>query len=78
MDLVVRQNSTSRWTLADLVGRYVCHIERDVGGVVRVVVGEQAVATSVNLLPGPYASLEAALAEIEQHIQGTCMLRYDV
>jgi hypothetical protein len=78
MDLIVRQNSSLQWTLEDMLGRSAGRIEIDLTGVYRVVVEGRGVELLGQLSPGPYSSVDTALAEIEHHIRGACMLRYDV
>jgi hypothetical protein len=75
MDHVVRQNSSLQWTLEDLLGRTAGHIELGLTGTYRVVVAERGLARLSQISPGPYLTLESALAEIERHTRGTCMLR---
>jgi hypothetical protein len=77
MDILVRQVSTLRWTLDDLLGRAAGHIELDIRGTYSINLAGPASLMMQHLLPGPYASLDAALTEIERHIHGTCLLSYD-
>jgi hypothetical protein len=77
MDMLVRQVSTFKWTLDDLLGRAAGLIELDIRGTYSIKLAGPASPMMQHLSPGPYASLDAALSEIERHTHGTCMLRYD-
>jgi len=72
MDLIIKQSSSTRWDLIDLLGRNAGHVELALSGSFRILPAARAVATMATLSPGPYCSLDAALAAIETHTRGVC------
>jgi hypothetical protein len=68
MDITVRRiGEGSTWSLEDLLGRPMVTIHP----------AGQAVQTMRGLSPGPYASLDTALAEIETYTRGVCRMDID-
>ncbi len=72
MDLIVKPSSSTRWDLIDLLGRNAGHVELALSGSFRVIPSGRALVTMATLSPGPYCSLDAALAAIETHTRGVC------
>lgn len=72
MDLIIKQSSSTRWDLIDLLGRNAGHVELALSGCFRIIPSGRAVGTMATLSPGPYSSLDAALAAIETHTRGVC------
>lgn len=71
MDLIIKQMSSTSWDLIDLLGRNAGHVELALSGSFRVPSG-RALGAMATLSPGPYCSLDAALAAIETHTRGVC------
>ena len=73
MDVVVTARKSGRvWQLADLLGRSMGYISQSARSGVRIVPSGHAVETMAGMKLGPFASLDAALAEIERHTRGVC------
>ena len=60
------------WRLTDLIGRSMGSITESGTHQFTICPEGHAVETMAGLRPGPYASLDAALAEIERHTRGVC------
>ncbi|HEX2135529.1 MAG TPA: hypothetical protein VHG30_06410 [Microvirga sp.] len=74
MDCVVRAGGPNIWTVESSGGAVVGAIERRPEGFAIV---PSAASPLGDLDPLPYASLEAAMAAIGAHCQGTCRLADD-
>ena len=73
MDVIVTGSDGGKtWQLADLLGRSMGYIEESVPGSFRIHAEGHAVETMAEIEPGPFPTLDAALAEIERHTRGTC------
>jgi hypothetical protein len=59
------------WYLADLLGRSMGRVEK-VGNGFLILAAGKAIERMAKLHPGPYPSLDDALAAIETHTRGTC------
>jgi hypothetical protein len=60
------------WTLADLLGRPVGRIREERGPQFFIDPNERGHSLMPRASPGPHASLEEALTEIEKHTHGVC------
>jgi len=60
-----------------LLGRSIGRIKENSGKHFTIQFDGQALDTMADLSPGPYASLDAALSEIETHTRGVCRLDVD-
>jgi hypothetical protein len=65
------------WSLVDLLGRSMGRILEEPPEHFTIHPVGQAVETMRDLRPGPYASLDAALSEIETHTRGVCRMEED-
>jgi hypothetical protein len=63
--------------LVDLLGRSMGRIVEEPSQRFTIHAVGQAVETMRDLFPGPYASLDAALTEIETHTRGVCRMDED-
>ncbi|MBV9066122.1 MAG: hypothetical protein JO004_10205 [Methylobacteriaceae bacterium] len=73
MDITVKRSiAENQWTLEDLLGRAMGVITEDPPKHFTIEPGGQAIETMAGLRHGPYASLDAALTEIETHTRGVC------
>jgi hypothetical protein len=72
MDILVKATENAQnWSLIDLLGRSMGAVtEQD--GRFAIVPHGHALETMQGMHLGPFASLDAALAEIEKHTRGTC------
>ena len=71
----VRPLSSSKvWSLEDLLGRSMGLIKEDPPKHFTIHPDGQALETMADLRSGPYASLDAALSEIETHTRGVCRM----
>jgi hypothetical protein len=78
MDVTVKAlGSGNEWSLEDLLGRSMGRIKENPRKHFTVHPDGQALETMADLKPGPYASLDAALSEIETHTRGVCRLDVD-
>jgi hypothetical protein len=77
LDVTVRRASDNEWNLEDLLGRSMGLIKEDRPRHFTIHPDGQALETMADLNPGPYASLDAALSEIETHTRGVCRLDVD-
>jgi hypothetical protein len=78
MDITVRRTGAERsWSLEDLLGRPMGTITEYPPGNFTIHPEGNATETMHGLRPGPYASLDAALAEIETHTRGVCRMDED-
>ena len=78
MDITVRRTGEgSTWSLEDLLGRPMGSIAEDLPKHFTIHPEGQALETMGGLSPGPYASLDAALAEIETYTRGVCRMDVD-
>jgi hypothetical protein len=60
------------WTLTDLLGRPMGRITEASAQQFTIHPDGHALETMVGIGPGPFASLDAALAAIEKHTRGVC------
>ena len=75
MDITVKPvNSGNEWSLENLLGRSMGQITEDPPKHFTIHPDGQALETMADLRPGPYASLDAALSEIETHTPGVCRM----
>ena len=75
MDITVKPvSSGNEWSLEDLLGRSMGQIKEDPPKHFTIHPDGQALETMADLRPGPYASLDAALSEIETHTRGVCRM----
>ena len=75
MDVTVRPLSSGKeWSLEDLLGRSMGLIKEEPPKHFTIHPDGQALETMADLKPGPYASLDAALTEIETHTRGVCRM----
>ncbi len=73
MDLVVTPLEEGiAWELADLLGRPMGHISSESADLFTIHPEGHAQETMLGMKVGPFASLDAALAEIEKYTRGTC------
>jgi hypothetical protein len=73
MDIIVMKNSDEKeWTMSDLLGRDMGRVREAAVGAFVIEPAGQAVETMRALTSKPYASLDAALAAIEEHTRGVC------
>ena len=78
MDITVKRLSTgNEWSMIDLLGRSMGRITEYPPKRFTIHPDGQALETMAYLNPGPYASLDAALSEIETHTRGVCRLDVD-
>jgi hypothetical protein len=72
MDLIVARTVEGNWTLTDLLGRTMGIIAAGEGDVFTIRPAGPALEPMAGLLPGPYPTLDEALAAIERHTRGVC------
>jgi hypothetical protein len=73
MDVTVTANAEKgEWPLTDLLGRNMGCVAETEPGVFRIKPQGQAVATMAALTSKTFASLDVALAAIEEHTRGVC------
>jgi hypothetical protein len=73
MDLIVaRTGDGGEWTLTDLLGRTMGLITQSEARTFTIEPAGPAVEPMTGLRPGPYPSLDEALAAIERHTRGVC------
>jgi len=73
VDVIVTPSDDGKaWDLADLLGRSMGSIEETSATEFVIQPDGHAVETMALIRRGPYASLDAALAEIEKHTRGVC------
>ena len=78
MDITVRRiGEGSSWSLEDLLGRPMGTVEEHPPKHFTSHPAGQAIETMRGLSPGPYASLDSALAEIETYTRGVCRMDID-
>lgn len=71
MDITVASAGDRTWELTDLLGRSMGRIvEENTWFMIEPAGG--ALETMADMDPGPYSSLDAALADIEKHTRGVC------
>jgi hypothetical protein len=75
VDVTVRPTPGGKdWSLIDLLGRSMGRITEDPPKHFTIYPDGHATETMAGLSPGPYASLDSALSEIETHTRGVCRL----
>jgi hypothetical protein len=75
LDITVkRADHGNEWSLEDLLGRCMGRIIEDPPKHFTIHPDGGAVETMAALKQGPYASLDAALTEIETHTRGVCRM----
>ncbi len=72
MDLIVARTSDGDWALTDLLGRTMGLIAESETQVFTIRPAGPAIEPMTGLRPGPYSSLDEALAAIERHTRGVC------
>jgi hypothetical protein len=73
LDVIVTPSDDRKaWNLADLLGRSMGCIEETSATEFVIQPDGHALETMSSMRQGPYASLDAALAEIEKHTRGVC------
>jgi hypothetical protein len=73
LDIIVTSApDETAWLLTDLLGRPMGQVKQDDAGAFRLVTAGQALETMKAMKHGPFASLDAALAEIERFTRGSC------
>ena len=72
MDLIVSRTDVGEWVLTDLLGRPMGLISETAGRDFTIQPAGPAVEPMTGLRPGPYDSLDEALAAIERHTRGVC------
>ena len=73
MDVIVTPTDNGEeWNLTDLLGRSMGRVEKVSGKGLMIRPAGHAIETMDDINPGPYASLDDALAAIETHTRGTC------
>jgi len=73
VDVVVTEIPNERsWGLTDLLGRNIGHITETKPGIFEILPAGKAVESFRAIRSKPYASLDIALAAIEEHIEGVC------
>ncbi len=76
LDVIVTPvDEGTAWTLVDLLGRSMGRIAQTPSKQFNVEPEGHALETMAGIGQGPYASLDAALAEIERHTRGVCRRR---
>ena len=76
MDVTVRPMAGGKgWSLIDLLGRPMGRITEDPPKHFTIHPDGKATETMAGLSPGPFASLDLALSEIETHTRGVCRTR---
>lgn len=73
VDVTAKPIEENAWALSDLLGRSMGRIVETNGAFTIVPEGE-ALTTMAGMKPGPHASLDKALAQIETHTRGVCRL----
>lgn len=74
LDVTVKRASENEWSMVDLLGRSMGQIREDPPKHFTIHPDGQAMETMADLKPGPYASLDEALSEIETHTRGVCRM----
>ena len=75
MDVTVTPTSEgTEWNLIDLLGRSMGRITEHPPKHFTIHPDGQALETMEGMNPGPFATLDAALTEIETHTRGVCRL----
>jgi hypothetical protein len=69
---VIAEQGGAVWRLTDLLGRSMGSIREDSTDCFAIYPEGHAFETMAGIKSGPYASLDAALAEIETHTRGVC------
>lgn len=72
MDVTVTRAEPGVWHLTDLLGRSMGNVRQDGAAQFTIHPEGHAVEPMTGLQPGPHASLDTALAEIERHTRGVC------
>jgi hypothetical protein len=74
MDITVKATADgTSWTMVDLLGRSMGQIIQT-GSTFSIEPAGNAIETMHAMKRGPFASLDAVLAEVETHTRGTCQL----
>ncbi len=74
MDITVKPLAGDAWSLTDLLGRSMGTVAKDSSDRFNVVPAGHAMETMQGMKRGPFASLDAALAAIEEHTRGQCRM----
>ena len=70
--IVIAAKGGTVWRLTDLLGRSMGNIKENDSHQFTIYPEGHAFETMADMQRGPYASLDAALAEIERHTRGVC------
>jgi hypothetical protein len=70
--IVIAAQGGTVWHLTDLLGRSMGNVREGASRQFMIYPEGHAFETMAEIHRGPYASLDAALAEIERHIRGVC------
>lgn len=74
MDIIVKPNGPTGWTLVDLLGRDMGTVTEIAPGDFRIIPGARVAETMQAMKHGPYAGLDAALSAIETHTRARCRM----
>ena len=72
MDVIVTQMPDNSWGLTDLLGRDMGRVTEISAGAFMIQPAGNAIETLAAIISPKYASLDDALAAIEQHTRGVC------
>ncbi|MCP8937385.1 hypothetical protein NK718_02565 [Alsobacter sp. SYSU M60028] len=72
MDLIVARGEERQWRLTDLLGRTMGVIVENKPGAFTIRPEGFAIEAMAGLTPGPYVSVDDALAAIERRTRGVC------
>lgn len=74
MDIIVTPSGPTSWTLVDLLGRTIGVVELSAPDDYRIIPGERVADSMRAMKQGPFATLDAALSQIEVFTRSTCRL----
>jgi hypothetical protein len=74
MDIIVTPKGQSQWVLVDLLGRSMGIVELAAPDEYRIIPGERVADSMRSMKHGPFATLDAALSQIEVFTRSTCRL----
>jgi hypothetical protein len=75
LDIIVTPTDDGKaWDLTDLLGRSMGRIAETSDQQLAICPAGQALTTMAGMSHGPHISLDAALAAIEKHTRGVCLL----
>ena len=70
--VVIEAEGGAAWRLTDLLGRHMGNIRENTPHEFTIYPEDHGFQIMADIQRGPYASLDAALAEIERHTRGVC------